>query len=146
MMPRYRFVLCLLLASCATPDPNVPPARLTKPGPVSSREVLSVAVAANHDAELRSWVSVYGGCSFRQFVNIWIMVPPRHGTVRLVQGLYKPAYPFPDAREACNQHPSEGIAAVYRPASGYAGLDHIELLAVTPDGTVSTIDVRVIVT
>ena len=146
MMSRHRLLLCLLLASCSGSDPGTSPPGLTATDRVPRHEVLPLVVVASRGAELRSWVSVYGDCSFHQFVSVQVLIPPRHGAVNLVQGLYHPAYTVPDARSACDQHPSEGIAAFYRPTTGYVGLDRVELLVSTPDGDVSTIDVRLTIT
>lgn len=150
MSPRRCLPLCLLLASCATSNPGAPHPGMAEaliPGAAHGpqRYVLPLSVPANRSTELRSFVSVYGDCAFRQYAVVHTVLPPQHGTLQYVDGLFKPSYAPRDERSSCNQHPGDGFAAFYQPAPGYHGPDVAELVVSTPEGDQWTLDYRLAV-
>ena len=143
----------LLFASgCAAPERTgqrqfFEPAPLHDPFLEQGQHVAMRLVAhADRPTTLNVWFSLRRDCSLSNYFRLRVVFPPKHGSVTIRTGLFRPAYPQDTYRHDCNLELRDGIAAFYQPAPGYVGPDELTLKIDTPSGkswnTDFEIDVR----
>lgn len=93
-----------------------------------------MASRGGYETRLNVWFSLRRDCSLAHYLHVRVVFPPKHGTVAIRTGQFRPNYPKNTYRQDCNLQPHDGIAAFYRPVQGYIGPDELTLAIDAPDG------------
>ncbi|AWN54551.1 hypothetical protein DK412_25500 [Methylobacterium sp. 17Sr1-1] len=89
------------------------------------------------------FTSLFPDCSVQGPVVARLVEAPKHGSVRFTAEASFPRYAPSSPLAACNARKVEGLKMIFEAAEGYEGLDAFRVLLIQPDGSATTLDVKV---
>jgi hypothetical protein len=144
---------CLAALPCAgasaqpvpAPAPAPAPPAAPVPGgfPALPATPFFRVVPMNEARAIGFFTSLFPDCSVQGPVVARLVEGPKHGSVRFSAEASFPRYAPSSPLAPCNTRKVEGLKMIFEAAEGYEGLDAYRVLLINPDGSATTLDVKV---
>ncbi|UHC14529.1 hypothetical protein LRS73_18465 [Methylobacterium currus] len=129
------------------PAPAPPEAPPAAPGPGGFPALPATpffrVVPMNEARAIGFFTSLFPDCSVQGPVVARLVEGPKHGSVRFTAEASFPRYAPSSPLAPCNTRKVEGLKMIFEAAEGYEGLDAYRVLLINPDGSATTLDVKV---
>lgn len=134
-------------APAPLPAPTPPEASPAAPAPGGFPALPATpyfrVVPMNEARAIGFFTSLFPDCSVQGPVVARLVEAPKHGSVRFTAEASFPRYAPSSPLAACNARKVEGLKMIFEAAEGYEGIDAFRVLLINPDGSATTLDVKV---
>ncbi|GJD48491.1 hypothetical protein OPKNFCMD_1212 [Methylobacterium crusticola] len=134
----------------APPDAAPPPAAVPAPPPAAGGGFPDLpltpyyrVVPMNEARTIGFFTALFPDCSPQGPTVARLLTKPRHGSVTFTTDASFPRYGAASPLVACNARKVQGVRMTFEAEEGYEGLDAFRVLVIYPDGSASSLDVRV---